>query len=62
MHSVLDEIPGIGPERRKALMRHFNSIDEIRSATKEQLMEVPEIPENIAERMIAFFVEKDKEI
>lgn len=62
VHSVLDEIPGIGPERRKALMRHFNSIDEIRQATKEQLMEVPEIPENIAERMIAFFVEKEKEI
>lgn len=62
VHSVLDEIPGIGPERRKALMRHFNSIDEIRAATKEQLMEVPEISENIAERMIAFFVEKDKEI
>ncbi len=55
VHSVLDEIPGIGPERRKALMRHFKSIEEVREATKEQLMEVPEIPGNIAEQIIAFF-------
>lgn len=60
VHSVLDEIPGIGPERRKALMRHFKSIEEIRTATKEQLTELPEIPANIAEQMIAFFAGKGK--
>lgn len=60
VHSVLDEIPGIGPERRKALMRHFKSIEEIRTATKEQLTEVPEIPAHIAEQMIAFFDKKRK--
>ena len=55
VRSVLDEIPGIGPERRKALMRHFKSIEEIRQASKEELMELPEIPERIAEQMIQFF-------
>ena len=60
VHSVLDEIPGIGPERRKALMRHFSSIEEIRTATKEQLMEVPEIPGNIADQIIAFFAGREK--
>lgn len=60
VHSVLDEIPGIGPERRKALMRHFSSIEEIRTATKEQLTEVPEIPGNIADQIIAFFAGREK--
>ena len=57
IHSVLDEIPGIGPERRKALMRHFKSIDEIRHADKEQLMELPEIPERVADQIVSFFSE-----
>ncbi len=55
--SVLDEIPGIGPARRKALMRHFGSINEVREASVEQLCEVPEIPEHIARQIYAFFRE-----
>ena len=43
--SVLDDIPGIGPARRKALMRHFKSLEEIKQAAPEELMEVPEIVE-----------------
>lgn len=53
--SALDEIPGVGPARRKALMRHFGSIKEIREATAEQLGEVPEIPEHIAKQIYEFF-------
>lgn len=53
--SVLDEIPGVGPARRKALMRHFKSIAEIREASAEQLAEVPEIPMHIAEEIYSFF-------
>ncbi len=53
--SVLDEIPGVGPARRKALMRHFGSIREIREASVERLGEVPEIPEHIAEQIYAYF-------
>ena len=37
MHSILDDIPGIGPARRKALMRTFASLDEIKNAEVEDL-------------------------
>lgn len=53
--SSLDVIPGVGPSRRKALMRHFKSIEEIRDAEVETLMEVPEIPRNVAEEIYRFF-------
>ncbi|MCM1267896.1 MAG: excinuclease ABC subunit UvrC [Bacteroidales bacterium] len=53
--SVLDEIPGVGPARRKALMRHFGSINEIREASVEKLSEAPEIPEHIAKQIYDFF-------
>ena len=53
--SVLDEIPGVGPARRKALMRHFGSISEVREATVEQLCEVQEIPEHIGRQIYEFF-------
>lgn len=53
--SVLDEIPGVGPARRKALMRHFGSINEVREATVEQLCEVQEIPEHIGRQIYDFF-------
>ena len=46
--SVLDEIPGIGPKRKKALIRHFGSIKAIRSATCEELAEVSGINEKLA--------------
>ncbi len=63
VRSVLDDIPGVGPARRKALMRHFKSIDDIRNAEVSQLAEVDEIPVNIAEEIYAFFHGKkeDKE-
>ena len=57
--SVLDDIPGVGPSRRKALMRHFGSIGEIREAAVEKLCEVPEIPEHIAQQIYDFFRSKD---
>ena len=57
--SVLDEIPGVGPARRKALMRHFGSIREIKEASVEKLCEVPEIPEHIAEQIYAYFRQKN---
>ena len=37
VHSVLDDIPGVGPARRKDLMRHFENIDAIRNADIEEL-------------------------
>ena len=53
--SVLDKIPGVGPVRRKALMRHFKSIEEIKNAPVEKLCEIPEIPESAAKEIYAFF-------
>ncbi len=53
--SVLDEIPGVGPARRRALMRHFNSIEEIRDADVDTLSAVPEINARAAEEIYHFF-------
>ena len=47
--SRLDAIPGIGPARKKALMRHFRSIDDIMAATKEELASVEGLPPAQAE-------------
>ncbi len=55
VRSVLDGIPGVGAVRRKALMRHFRSIQEIRQASAEELARVPEIPAHIAEEIYSFF-------
>ena len=53
--SVLDDIPGVGPARRKALMRYFKSLEEIRQASVEELMEIPEMNERTAEEIVTFF-------
>lgn len=53
--SVLDDIPGVGPARRKALMRHFKSIDDIKTATVEELQTLPELNRRAAEDIYAFF-------
>ncbi len=53
--SVLDEIPGVGPARRKALMRHFKSIEEIKAAGVEELAALPEINRRAAEEIYSFF-------
>lgn len=55
VHSVLDEIPGIGPSRRKALMKYFKSIEELRAADKEKIAQVPGITANVAEEVYMFF-------
>ncbi|MGN0385700.1 MAG: excinuclease ABC subunit UvrC [Lachnospiraceae bacterium] len=53
--SVLDDIPGIGPARRKALMRSFESIEEIKKADAATLMARAELPENVAREIVSFF-------
>ena len=55
VHSILDDIEGVGPVRRKALMRHFQTIDEIKSASVEDLKSLPEMNENVAENIYRFF-------
>lgn len=53
--SVLDEIPGVGPARRKALMRHFKSIEDIKAASVEELSKIPELNRRAAEEIHRFF-------
>lgn len=55
VHSVLDDIPGIGETRRRALLMNFGSIEEIRSASVDKLMEVPAMNRQAAESVWAFF-------
>ncbi len=53
--SILDDIPGIGPARRKALMRNFESMEEIKNADAATLMARADLPENVAREIVAFF-------
>lgn len=55
VHSVLDDIPGIGPARRKALMRRFQSLDEIKEADVETLMQTDTMNEQAAQSVYDFF-------
>ena len=55
IRSVLDNISGVGPTRRNALLNHFGTIEKIKKAGREELMEVPGITERIAENIIEYF-------
>jgi len=55
VHSVLDEIPGIGPARRKVLMKHFTGTEDIRKATVEELAALPSMNEKAANEVYRFF-------
>ena len=55
VHSILDDIDGIGPARRKALMRSYSSLDAIREASVEELAKIPSMNEKAAESVYNFF-------
>ena len=55
VHSVLDDIPGIGPARRKALMKRFENIDALKSASIDELKEIPSMNEKSAIEVYNFF-------
>lgn len=55
VHSVLDDIPGIGPTRRKALMKKYQSLDAIKSATVEDLAGTDSMNEQAAQAVYRFF-------
>ncbi len=57
VHSILDDIPGVGPVRRKALMREFKTIDAMRAASVEDIEALPEMNRGVAEMVYAFFHE-----
>ncbi|MEC8251894.1 MAG: excinuclease ABC subunit UvrC [Planctomycetota bacterium] len=53
--SALDDVPGVGPTRRKALLRHFGSLTRLKQATREELLATPGVPEAVAEQVYRFF-------
>ncbi|MBP3677009.1 MAG: excinuclease ABC subunit C, partial [Agathobacter sp.] len=53
--SVLDDIPGIGPTRRKALMKQFQSLENIRNASVEELAQTDGMNQRSAEAVYEFF-------
>lgn len=55
VHSILDDIPGVGPTRRKDLMRSFENIEAIRNATVDDLKELPSMNEKSAQEVYKFF-------
>ena len=55
VHSVLDDIEGIGPARRKALLRTFKTTEAIRDASVEELLHAPSMNEAAAENVYRFF-------
>ena len=55
VHSILDDIEGIGPARRKALMREYLSLDDIKKASVEELAKIPSMNEKAAESVYNFF-------
>lgn len=55
VHSILDDIEGIGPTRRKSLMKHFKTIDDIRNASIEALKQAPSMNEGAAKKVYDFF-------
>ncbi|WP_404827051.1 excinuclease ABC subunit UvrC [Desulfuromonas versatilis] len=55
LHSALEEVPGVGPTRRKALLRHFGSLKKVREAPLEELQAMPGLPGGVAEAIFEYF-------
>ena len=55
VHSILDEIKGIGPTRRKALMKHYENLEQIKAASIEELKSLPSMNEKSAKEVYSFF-------
>lgn len=60
LKSILDDIPGVGPKRRKALVEHFRSMARLRAATVDELASVPDIPRGVAEAVFEFFQHEER--
>jgi excinuclease ABC subunit C len=51
--SIMDDLPGIGPARKRALLRHFGSPDAVLDASREELERVPGLPQKVARALYA---------
>ncbi len=59
--SLLDDVPGIGPKRRDALLAHFSSVDQLREADVAEIASIPGVGPAAAEAVKAFFLEEGAE-
>jgi excinuclease ABC subunit C len=59
LKSILDDIPGVGSKRRKALVEHFRSMAKLRNATVEELAAVQGISRTVAEAVYEYFQQDD---
>jgi excinuclease ABC subunit C len=55
LESELDKIPGVGPGRRKVLLKHCGSVAKVKKASLEELRQVPGLPDSVAEGIFAYF-------
>lgn len=53
--SILDEVPGLGPKRKKALLNHFGSVQRVQDASIKELAKAPGIHQSIATSVYAYF-------
>ena len=63
LHSILEDIPNVGEKRRRALLMKFGSVDNIKNANIQELLETPSIDKKAAESIVRYFnkINSDKE-
>ncbi|MBB6713144.1 excinuclease ABC subunit UvrC [Clostridium gasigenes] len=63
LHSILEDIPNVGEKRRKSLLIKFGSVDNIKNANLQELLETPSIDKKAAESIVRYFnkINSDKE-
>jgi excinuclease ABC subunit C len=59
VQSVLDQIPQVGPKRKRALLKHFGNIEKIKAATLDELSEVEGMNKKVAKQIYDFFMHKN---
>lgn len=57
LHSVLDDIPHVGPQRKRTLLQHFGSVDKIRQASLDELIAAPGISRALAETISEYLAD-----
>lgn len=60
LHSILEDIPNVGPKRRKMLLTNFGNVENIKNATLEQLLEVESIDNKTAQSILTYFKKNEQ--
>ncbi|MBM3383049.1 MAG: excinuclease ABC subunit UvrC [Betaproteobacteria bacterium] len=61
LRSILNEVPGLGPKRRKKLLLEFGSVEGIIKASEDELVRRGEVPRSVAAAVVEFFAQSKKE-